>query len=173
MNSRKYCVYMHKNKINGKVYIGATCLIPKKRWANGKGYSGNKKFYKDIVEYGWDNFEHFIIIDNLDQEQSQILEKFYIQKYKYICYNKSVGGEPRTIKKRKISMELTNEQERDKTYYEKNRDKIIERVKNNQKKNAEKYKEYHRQYYYANEQYHQRKIEYQRKYRQEHKNNKK
>ena len=26
-----YCIYIHKNKINGKVYIGQTCQNPKKR----------------------------------------------------------------------------------------------------------------------------------------------
>lgn len=26
-----YTIYMHRNKINGKVYIGQTCQNPKKR----------------------------------------------------------------------------------------------------------------------------------------------
>ena len=34
-----YSVYMHRNKINQKVYIGLTKQIPQNRWrANGEGY---------------------------------------------------------------------------------------------------------------------------------------
>ena len=31
MNMNNYTIYMHKNKINGKVYIGQTCQNPIKR----------------------------------------------------------------------------------------------------------------------------------------------
>lgn len=33
-----YTIYMHKNKINGKIYIGQTCQKPERRWDNGKHY---------------------------------------------------------------------------------------------------------------------------------------
>jgi len=38
-----YCfIYMHKNKINNKVYIGYTTQKkPNDRWANGCGYKEN------------------------------------------------------------------------------------------------------------------------------------
>ena len=47
MAEKKWCVYMHTNKINGKKYVGITCKIPRKRWENGKGYKG-QRFYLAI-----------------------------------------------------------------------------------------------------------------------------
>lgn len=43
-----FTIYMHKNKINNKVYIGQTSQNPLKRWDNGKGYITSPKFYKAI-----------------------------------------------------------------------------------------------------------------------------
>ena len=49
---------MHRNKINGKIYIGQTCQNPQKRWDNGRGYETSTRFFNAILKYGWDNFEH-------------------------------------------------------------------------------------------------------------------
>ena len=36
---KKYCIYMHKNTINGKVYVGQTCQKPEDRWGkDGRNY---------------------------------------------------------------------------------------------------------------------------------------
>ena len=41
-----YTVYQHKNKINGKVYIGITSRTPEDRWgANGCNYKSSPHFY--------------------------------------------------------------------------------------------------------------------------------
>lgn len=37
MKEKSYCIYIHINKINNKVYIGQTCQEPEKRW--GTQYS--------------------------------------------------------------------------------------------------------------------------------------
>lgn len=82
MMDNNYKIYMHKNKINNKVYIGMTKLDVKKRWANGKGYISNKKFYSDIVKYKWDNFEHIILFSNLEKKEAEQKEIELIKKYK-------------------------------------------------------------------------------------------
>ena len=51
MEEHNYTVYMHKNKINGKVYIGITKQKPKYRWHNGEGYN-HQVFKRAIDKYG-------------------------------------------------------------------------------------------------------------------------
>lgn len=94
---RKYCVYMHKNKINGKVYIGQTGTSVNDRWQNGKGYKGCILFERAINKYGWDNFDHIIMADNLTQVESSQIERDLIASYDSTNpengYNVSIGGE--------------------------------------------------------------------------------
>ena len=86
----KWTVYVHTNKINGKKYVGITCLEIKKRWGeNGSGYlrKTNGKYNQPaianaIVKYGWDNFEHEIVAENLDKEDAENMEADLIKKYK-------------------------------------------------------------------------------------------
>ena len=80
--TRKFKIYAHVNKVNGKVYIGQTCKSPKQRWDNGKGYSYNGHFWNAIQKYGWDNFEHIILFEVDTQELANISEEFLIKKYK-------------------------------------------------------------------------------------------
>ncbi len=70
---KTYTVYMHISP-SGKRYVGITCLKPKKRWANGKGYKKNKYFINAINKYGWDNFQHIIVAKGLDEETAKWLE---------------------------------------------------------------------------------------------------
>lgn len=78
-----YSVYMHKNKLNNKVYIGITCQIPtSRRWKNGNGYKKCPLFYNAIKKYGWDNFEHSILYKNISKEVAEEKEKELIKKYK-------------------------------------------------------------------------------------------
>lgn len=55
-----YSIYKHTAP-NGKVYIGQTKLIPKKRWQNGFAYRSNKAFFADIIAFGWSNIKHEIL----------------------------------------------------------------------------------------------------------------
>jgi len=91
-----YTIYIHKNKINGKVYIGQTCQKPEKRWDNGRGYETSPRFYNAILKYGWDNFEHIILYTNLTVEEAnkkeQELIKFYNSTDENFGYNITDGG---------------------------------------------------------------------------------
>lgn len=78
----KYIIYMHKLKIDGRTYIGATCQNPKKRWQRGLGYAHSKRFKEAIDKYGWDNFEHIILFENLTKEEAEQKEIEMIKKYK-------------------------------------------------------------------------------------------
>ena len=70
-----YIVYLHRNKINNKCYVGQTCQKPEARWGlNGNGYKDQTYFYRAIQKYGWDNFEHIILetdisCDKIDERE--------------------------------------------------------------------------------------------------------
>lgn len=110
-----YKVYMHKNKLNGKVYIGITSKDdPNKRWLNGKGYNHSTLFKKAVKKYGWDSFEHIILFDNLNKISACLIEIdliFYYQKIQ-MSYNINLGGEGSesmsSETKQKISQTLKN-----------------------------------------------------------------
>lgn len=162
---------MHKNKYNNKVYIGATCMRPKARWSRGNGYKGNKTFYADIIEFGWDNFEHVILENNLNHKQSKEREMYYIGLYKDNIYNKTKGGEQGKIKHTTEEDLKRAFRESSKKYYygnEEYRNNKIHQQMQKQKDNKEETNSYQKDYYYKNEKYHQYKIEYQRRYRVEH-----
>lgn len=79
--SNNYTIYIHKNKINNKVYIGQTKQNPQKRWDNGRGYETSSRFYNAILKYGWDNFEHLILYTGLSEKEAEEKEKELIAKY--------------------------------------------------------------------------------------------
>lgn len=94
---KEWCVYIHTNKINGKVYIGQTCKKPEYRWNDGKGYVGCTYFYNAILKYGWDNFEHDVLYDNLTLKEANEIEAKLIAEYDSTNstkgYNLRTGGE--------------------------------------------------------------------------------
>ena len=98
-NDSKWCVYIHRNKINGKRYVGITSKNPpESRWkSNGSGYIKNKHFWNAIKKYGWENFSHQIILVDEDYEFACKVERCLIKHYKSndrkYGYNKSIGGE--------------------------------------------------------------------------------
>ena len=99
---KKYIVYVHIAP-NGKKYVGITSQAIQKRWRNGKGYleyskekrQFNQHFVNAIKKYGWNNFEHIILEDNLDELEAREKEKQYIKLYDSFKngYNATTGGE--------------------------------------------------------------------------------
>lgn len=88
---------MHINKINNKKYIGITKQKPENRWGNnGVNYKSSPHFYQAIQKYGWNNFEHLILANQLTQEQACQIEKNLIKKYstqnRNFGYNIMEGG---------------------------------------------------------------------------------
>lgn len=94
--NRNWCVYIHRNKINNKAYIGITQQKPERRWQNGYGYKNNQYFSKAINKYGWNNFEHIIFADNLTSNEAEHMEVLLIALYNTTNvdygYNLSSGG---------------------------------------------------------------------------------
>lgn len=80
-NNSNYCVYKHTAP-NGKVYIGITHRKPRERWAGGFGYNTQIYFWRAIVKYGWDNFKHEILFDNISRKEAEQKEIELIQEYK-------------------------------------------------------------------------------------------
>ena len=77
-----YKIYVHINKINGKIYIGQTGQENvKDRWDSGWGYKQCVAFNNAINKYGWNNFQHIVLIDRLTLEMANIIEEELIKKY--------------------------------------------------------------------------------------------
>ena len=94
---KTFCVYMHTNKINGKKYIGQTCQKPESRWgADGKKYRTSTHFWNAIQKYGWNNFEHDVLYENLSLQEANEKERELIAKYNTtdmsFGYNLEYGG---------------------------------------------------------------------------------
>lgn len=90
-----WSVYCHINKTNNKKYVGITEQKVENRWRNGNGYK-NGYFKNAIKKYGWNNFEHIVLKDNLSQYEAEELEIYYISIWnltdKSFGYNLCNGG---------------------------------------------------------------------------------
>lgn len=101
---KKWCVYIHRNKINNKAYIGITSQTLNGRWGlDGKEYcrGGQPRFKNAIEKYGWDNFEHIIWAEELTEKEANHIEILLIALFKTNCcryknpeygYNLTDGG---------------------------------------------------------------------------------
>lgn len=91
-------VYVHTNRVNGKVYVGQTNTKPSYRWGKeGNGYKRSTSFRNAIKKYGWDNFDHQIVATAGTQQALDNLEKVWIVLLQATDrnhgYNLTSGGE--------------------------------------------------------------------------------
>lgn len=114
MNTKgKYIVYAHVNKINKKIYIGQTCNgLRRRSGTTGNGYINCTHFYNAIQKYGWENFESFILKNNLSQEEVNQYEQQMIKLYNSVenGFNITLGGQGYTrtlIQRKELSKRYT------------------------------------------------------------------
>lgn len=102
LKTLKGIIYIIKNKINWKRYIGQTTNHFYRRYSakNGKWWKSrdiNKYLKKSIKKYGHKNFEVEIILYNQNLESLNYWETFYIDYFKSnnskYGYNLTTGGE--------------------------------------------------------------------------------
>lgn len=95
---KKWKVYVHVNKTNGKRYVGITSK-PKieHRWSNGYGYKENPHFYSAIEKYGWDGFEHKVLLSGVSEKEAKMAERMLISIWRTqdaaYGYNMTSGGD--------------------------------------------------------------------------------
>ena len=101
----KFIVYKHTSP-SGKSYIGITHQKPNLRWrSKGQGYKQCTVFYTAIMKYGWENFQHEILFENLSYEEASEKEKEMIIKYNSLVphgYNIDEGGYSGTKFKKEV-----------------------------------------------------------------------
>lgn len=99
-----YYVYRHTSPVN-KVYVGITKQKPERRWLGGLGYRTQKRFYRAILKYGWDNFTHEILYSGLSLEEAEDKERelilFHRSFDKNFGYNIEFGG----VSRKEVSAE--------------------------------------------------------------------
>lgn len=93
-------IYLHRNKVNEKVYVGQSAGQPEKRWNSGSGYNSKNKcgtpFSNAIKKYGWDGFDHIIVCEcysreELDSEEVAFISLFHSNERTF-GYNLAPGG---------------------------------------------------------------------------------
>lgn len=93
------CVYLARNTVNGKGYVGKTIkdLDERKEMHQWHAYDGSPfYFHRAIRKYGWDAFEWSILAEDDDDGWLLLLEQKWIKRLGTLLpngYNMTAGGE--------------------------------------------------------------------------------
>ena len=105
-NTREYSIYIIRNKINDKVYIGQTSQSVAVRFSQHMKPSttkqrGTYKIYNAVNKYGKENFYYEILEEHLTSEQADEREVYYIKQFNSYenGYNSTRGADTKTISK--------------------------------------------------------------------------
>src|SRR5271166_766614 len=71
-------IYLLKNKVNEKVYVGQTWTSLPTRWRSGWGYIGSTHLYNAIQKYGSDQFYYETLMFCGTQETADYWEQYFI-----------------------------------------------------------------------------------------------
>lgn len=87
-------VYLLINTITNKVYIGQTTNFNSRMKSYEYSKKQQYKIHYSIRKHGWNNFEKHIIDISTNQDELNMLEQFYIDKFKSVDfgYNLTLGG---------------------------------------------------------------------------------
>lgn len=104
-------LYIHINKINDKKYVGITSQeSPEKRFGvNGNNYRGSYFWEKGISQFGWDNFKHIILSDELDEESARQIEARLINTLKLTDPQYGYNEDSGSIIKKNPSLDIMAE----------------------------------------------------------------
>lgn len=93
-------IYLIKNKLNNKLYVGQSIKGYLNRWRIHCFNARHPNKYTQYIDralhkYGIDNFE-LILLDTVDINEKDFMEQYYIKKYNSLYpngYNKTIGGD--------------------------------------------------------------------------------
>ena len=106
MDNRLYSIYIIRNTVNNKVYIGQTCRSVHERFMQHLKPSvskqrGTYKIYNAINKHGKDKFYIEVLETNICADDIDNREIYYIDLYNSYNngYNSTLGGDCKTISK--------------------------------------------------------------------------
>ncbi len=101
-----YKGYIYRHWLENKSYVGQTRMqTPEQRWKDGTGYYDQPKFGRAIKKYGWNNFQHEVLLTFECETKEELVfwlnqwEVYYIEKFDsfYNGYNATTGGDSYVI----------------------------------------------------------------------------